>query len=127
MFLRRVSDEVVRMLDRDQREIISNAAVYTLNQVAPLLGGYRSLDPDDVDARSAAEYAVSEQKSRTGTDIVLRRIVRAERQVVAGVNYRLCLEVAMASVPAEVEVIVYRDLQQRASLTGWSTEGCQRT
>lgn len=126
MFVRRISEEVLRVLDREQREIRSNASYTLTRAVAPSVGGYRSIDPTDADARSAAEYAVSEQGVRTGTTMVLRRIVRTERQVVAGVNYRFCLDVGGAGGRPDVEVIVHRDLQQRLSLTRWSP-GCGGT
>lgn len=125
MFFRRAGDEALRMLDRDQRELSSKASHTLTRATASPLGGYRRIDSADADARSSADYAVSEQGTRTGTEIVLRRIVRADRQVVAGMNYRLCLDVTVANRPAQVEVIVYRDLQQRLSLTRWSADGCR--
>jgi hypothetical protein len=88
------------------------------------LGGYTPIDPADPEVREAAEHAVSEQRSRTGSAVALRRIARAERQVVAGLNYRLCLEVTVADTREEVQVIVYRNLQQRFSLAQWLSAGC---
>jgi hypothetical protein len=114
-----------RLLDREQRDIQSSAT-YMLAKVAEsAVGGYRSIDPADSGATAAAEYAFSEQASRAGTVLVLRRIVRAERQMVAGVNYLLCLEVAVAGQPQEVRAIVFRSLPQQMSLTEWSKQGCQ--
>ena len=87
-------------------------------------GGYIAIDPADPDVTAAADYAVSEQTSRGGAAVALRRVARAERQVVAGYNYRLCLEVTVAGKPEEVRSIVYRNLQQRFSLTRWSPGAC---
>lgn len=124
MFFLRVGDEAVRLLDREQREIRSTAN-YTLARITETpLGGYTSIDPADPEVRSAVEYAMSERTSRTGTAVTLRRVVRAERQVVAGLNYRLCLEVAVADKPEEVRALVFRNLQQQFSLTQWSSGGC---
>jgi Aspartic acid proteinase inhibitor len=124
MFFLRVGDQALRLLDREQREIRSTAN-YTLTRMteAPL-GGYTPINPGDPEVRAAAEYAVSEQRSRTGTAVALRRVARAERQVVAGLNYRLCLEVTVADKREEVQLIVYRNLQQRFSLAQWSSAGC---
>jgi hypothetical protein len=124
LYFLRVGDQALRLLDREQREIRSTAN-HTLARVTEMpLGGYTTIDPADPDARAAAEFAVSTQASRTGTAITLQRVVRAARQVVAGLNYRLCLEVTIAGTPQEVQAIVFRNLQQRFSLTEWSLGGC---
>jgi Aspartic acid proteinase inhibitor len=95
MYFLRVGDQAVRLLDREQREIGSTASDTLARVTEAPLGGYTSIDPADLDVRAAAEYAVSEQTSRSGAAVVLRRLARAERQVVAGLNYRLCLEVPL--------------------------------
>jgi hypothetical protein len=126
MFLRRISDDAVRMLNRDQREISSTAPYTLMRVVAPPLGGYRSIEPDDVDARSAAEYAYP-SKSREPAPISFSGAScgQSDRSWLAR-TIGSVLDVTVARVQADVEVIVYRDLQQRASLIRWSTEGCQR-
>jgi uncharacterized lipoprotein NlpE involved in copper resistance len=124
LYFLRVGDQALRLLDRDQREIRSTAN-HTLARVTDTSpGGYASIDPADPDARAAAKHAVAAQASRTGAAVTLRRVARAERQVVAGLNYRLCLEVRVGGKPEVVQAIVFRDLQQRFSLTEWSPEGC---
>jgi hypothetical protein len=126
LYFQRIGEQAVRLLDREQREIASPAN-YTLTRMPEVRpGGYTSIDLADPAVRAAADYAVSEQTSRTGTAVFLRRVARAERQVVAGLNYRLCLEVTVGDKPEEVQAIVYRDLQQRFSLTQWSSGGCAK-
>lgn len=123
VFYRRLPDQALRLLDREQRDIQSSAD-YTLARVGESpVGGYRAIDPTN-ETRRAAEYAVSEQASRAGESVVLRRILRAERQVVQGVNYRLCLEVEASGQAQEVHAIVFQNLQQRMSLTEWTTQRC---
>lgn len=124
MNVRRMGAEALRVLDKDRREIDSNVK-YTLARVREALpGGYQSLDADDPGAKSAAAFAVSEQSTRGGKPVALRRITRAEQQVVAGMNYRLCLEVTVGNVPGDAEAIVFRDLKQQLSLTRWSSAKC---
>jgi len=123
MFFLRVGDEALRLLDREQREIRSTAN-YTLARMTPPLGAYTLIDPAAAEVRAAAEYALSERAAQTGTALALRRVSRAERQVVAGLNFRLCLEVTISEKPEEVQVIVYRNLQQRFSLAQWSSTEC---
>lgn len=126
MFFLRVGDQALRLLDRNQREIPSTANYTLTRMTAAPLGRYSPVDTADADVRVAAEYAVSEQRARAGTHVVLRRIAGAERQVVAGLNFRLCLEVTVADARAEVQVIVYRNLQQRFSLVQWSSAQCAK-
>jgi uncharacterized lipoprotein NlpE involved in copper resistance len=124
LYFLRVGDSALRLLDREQREIRSPAS-HTLTRVADIVpGGYTAIDPADPEVRAAAEFAVSEHSSRTGTTVALRRVSRAERQVVAGLNYWLCLTVTVASQDIDVLVVVYRDVQQRLSLTQWSSGSC---
>jgi uncharacterized lipoprotein NlpE involved in copper resistance len=124
LYFLRIGDQALRLLDAEQREIRSTANHMLARVTETPPGGYRSIDSADPDARAAAKYAVSTQASRTGTAVTLRRVARAERQIVAGLNYRLCLEVRVGGKPDVVQAIVFRDLQQRFSLTEWSPGGC---
>lgn len=88
---------------------------------AALPGGYSDASPVDKDIKSAAEFAVSAQKGAT-----LERIVSAETQVVAGLNYRLKLEVKTAGGLRMAKAVVYRDLKNKMSLTSWEWLAPQR-
>ena len=92
------------------------------------LGGYKQIDTDDERAVAAAEFAVEEQGRKMETTYKLVSVAKAESQVVAGVNYRLCLKVGYQKDDEDVEefvrVIVYRNLQGEHSLTSWKQEDC---
>jgi len=45
------------------------------------------------------------------------RATRAERQIVAGSNYRLCLDVTIAGRADAVQALIFRNLEQRFQLT----------
>jgi hypothetical protein len=85
-------------------------------------GGYRSANVNDAAVRQAADAAVREAGKRRAT--ALRRIVSAEQQVVAGINYRLCLEIEIGGATGQAQAVVFRDLQQQYSLSSWTPGAC---
>lgn len=94
------------------------------------LGGYKLISKTDARAQEAAEFAVEAQTKKSGKKQTLESIFKAESQTVAGINYRLCLEVTSegegneADVVGFVEAIVYVDLKKNSKLTSWKTSDC---
>lgn len=88
-------------------------------QSDPVVGGYQKAKKLDPEVIQAAGFAVKEQ----GEGFRLLKISKAEKQVVAGMNYRLRLKVAERSGDKEakydVTAVVYRDLDGNLSLTSW--------
>jgi hypothetical protein len=97
---------------------------------AQKVGGYKTIAKTDAGARAAAEFAVDAQAERKNLTIELVSIEKAESQVVAGTNYRLCLKITTsgaedeADVTITVRVIVFRNLKGVYSLTSWLDEDC---
>ena len=95
-------------------------------------GGYRELDKADEGAAAAAEFAVKNQSEKKELTYKLVSVAKAETQVVAGINYRLCLKVSYqkqgedAETTEFVQVVVFRSLQKEYSLTSWSEEACSK-
>jgi hypothetical protein len=89
-------------------------------------GAYRLVLNDDPETVSAAKFAVSEKARKFGKTIVLTSIVHAQRQVVSGTNYKLCLKVKVNGTSKRSEAVVYRDLQKQYSLTGWTWGQCTK-
>lgn len=92
------------------------------NQKPIKVGGYKTVDPTDERAREAAEWAVRTQGEKDGTGIELMTLVKAEQQVVQGMNYRLCMRVNTegADEPVSfVEAVIYRNLKKEFKLTSW--------
>lgn len=73
-----------------------------------IIGGYSSVDVNDPEVQDAAQFAVQALGG------LLNRVTKAERQVVAGMNYRLQLDLQNG---LGYEVVVYVDLQQHKQLT----------
>ena len=97
---------------------------------AQRLGGYREIAKDDEGAAAAAEFAVKEESTQKEMAYKLVSVEHAESQVVAGINYRLCLKVGYHKQDDDVDttefvrVVVYRNLQNEYSLTSWTGENC---
>jgi hypothetical protein len=124
VLLRRVDAATVRLLAEDGTDRASDAR-YTLRRPGPsLLGGYREVDASMPDVRAAADYAVTEHGSRTGTPVTLRQVLWAARQVVAGVRFRMCIETTAAGARSIETVVVFRTLDQQLSLSEW-IDGCE--
>jgi hypothetical protein len=106
-------------------------AIVSFGQGRPILGGYKVVATDDPEVQAAAEFAVSEQKKKQGDDpLSLVSIEHAERQVVAGTNFRLCLKVKAADETdageetQDVKVVVFRSLKNEYALKSWEEADC---
>lgn len=96
------------------------AAPSTQAQEPPLAGGYSERPTTDRRVAAAAAFAVRERGRRTGRRVTLVSILRAETQVVAGLNYRLLLSVREGRLRLTVFADVHENLRRRLSLKGWS-------
>ena len=97
----------------------------SFSQVRPLLGGYKSLDTTNAGAVEAANFAITAQSEKDEVEYELGGIAKAESQVVAGTNYRLCLDVsANGGDGSYVQAIVSVDLQKTFRLTSWTATNC---
>ena len=98
-----------------------------------MVGGYKEIATDAAGVKEAAEFAVGAQGKKENATIKLISVERAESQVVAGMNYRLCLKVEVASededvdVKQQVKVVVFRSLQKQYTLRSWEEEDCSES
>lgn len=93
-------------------------------QQRPIVGGYREIAKDAPGVQEAAEFAISKQAEKQEVSITLVSVEHAERQTVAGSNYRLCLRVKIDDETQDVKVVVYQNLKREYSLTSWAEEKC---
>ena len=90
-----------------------------------IVGGYGSVAKTDAQIIAAAKFAVAKQAETLDGDLSLNKIVKAERQVVAGMNYRICMTVNVeGDEPMSVIAVVYQDLKRNYSLSSWKTAEC---
>ncbi|HKC64820.1 MAG TPA: cystatin domain-containing protein [Pyrinomonadaceae bacterium] len=89
-------------------------------------GGYKEISTDDAEVEAAAKFAVEAEGRKQDASYTLVSIEHAESQVVAGINYRLCLKVSESadSDPKEVQTVVYKNLKREYSLTSWEDKEC---
>ena len=94
------------------------------------LGGYKSASVEDERVTAAADFAVKAEAEKSKKSQKLISIMKAEQQVVAGTNFKLCLKVISggngdeADVTHTIEAIVYVDLKGNSSLTSWKESDC---
>ncbi|MBL8180063.1 MAG: hypothetical protein JNL64_00450 [Blastocatellia bacterium] len=91
-----------------------------------IAGGYGDTSVRDKNVRKAAAFAVNQQSKRVRPDYRLISIRKAEIQVVAGLNYRICMNVRNdRGRVSTVTAVVYKSLKNRMSLTRWRAGGCR--
>jgi hypothetical protein len=97
---------------------------------AQKVGGYKEVSKSDATVREAAQFAASAQGEKTDRAIKLIAVSKAEMQVVAGRNYRMCLKVESTGGEDEADAIftvvtvVYIDLKGNKKLTSWEPTDC---
>ena len=103
---------------------------YAQQENPPLAGGYSDASKTDAEVIAAAKYAVKTQAKKEHAKIKYIAVTQAEKQVVAGMNYRLCLSVEVVEKGKKkpetktIQTVVFKNLQQKFSLTDWSENGC---
>lgn len=96
----------------------------------PVAGGYGAVETTAAEVIAAANFAVKKQAKMQRAKIKLAAVSRAERQIVAGTNYRLCLQIEIleknkkTAVPQTVQIVVFRSLKQKYELTSWAIAAC---
>jgi hypothetical protein len=84
----------------------------------PIVGGYKTGDAASAEATAQAKYAVELLQHKTGDRKLALVAVKAyAKQVVAGTNTKLDLEVMTKDGAKSVSVVMYTDLEQHRSLT----------
>ena len=69
----------------------SNSAAFA--QTDQITGGYGDADVADAEVVKAAKFAVKKRSTTQKAAITLVSIKKAQMQVVAGLNYELCLQI----------------------------------
>lgn len=105
---------------------IATAADTRISAQEPqMTGAYSDALIKDKDVRKAANFAVKQRAVNTKKKLTLLSIRKAEIQVVAGLNYRVCMRVRdNRGRVSTVTTVVYKDLKNRLSLSRWRTGGC---
>jgi hypothetical protein len=93
-----------------------------------IVGGYSSASVKDKRVKAAAVFAVKTHSLERKIPHKLKAIRTAQTQVVAGLNYKICLSVSEGKNAKHthfIEAVVYQNLEQKLSLTSWAhTQRC---
>ena len=99
--------------------------IFSINCIhAQVAGGYMKAEVDDLEVANAANFAMKARekalrKSDKDTNVSLVEIIRASKQVVAGMNYKMTLKVNINYKDQIVEVVVFKNLSDEYELTSW--------
>jgi hypothetical protein len=99
--------------------MVLSFAATAFAQKVPVAGGYTKTSTTSSEVVSAARYAARAQAVKDSAIIFVESIKSAEVQVVAGRNYRLSMRVIVYDKPQDVIAVVYKNLEQEYSLSGW--------
>lgn len=95
------------------------------NTNAQIAGGFESVSKTDPQVRAAAKFAVAAECKRTKRNITLVSIDSAAQQVVAGMNYKVCMQVRDGRHVRNATAVVWRNLQGGRSLRSWDWGACE--
>ena len=97
-------------------------------QQIPIAGGYSAASKTSKEVKAAAAFAIMklQKKVRGGSKIKLLSVRQAETQVVAGMNYKLCLSVKMNGKTQTIGAVVYQNLQNQRQLSDSTIGSCQK-
>lgn len=84
-----------------------------------LAGGWSESQTADKDALAAAAFAVQEMTQKTGSAVTLKKVLSVQKQVVAGMNYKLVLLVDDGKVERQADVVVWSKLDHTRALTSF--------
>lgn len=104
--------------------IILSSALSSFAQADQIVGGYGEANVKAKDVVAAAKFAVKKGAAKEKATITLVTIKQARMQVVAGLNYEVCLEVnykksGKKALKRYVKAVVYKNLKKVYSLTSW--------
>lgn len=103
----------------------------TLTSAQVKVGGYKKVAVSDAGVVAAANFAVADQSERDEATIELASVETAQRQMVAGTNYKLCLQVDIADENSDdprtvfINAVIFQSLKREYTLKSWEeVEDC---
>lgn len=82
-----------------------------------MTGAYAIAELTDADVQTCANYAVDSRQPKGSVKLV--KILSAEQQVVAGMNYKLKLAIMENGTAKTVSVVVWSKLDGTKEVTRW--------
>ena len=91
----------------------------TAAKAAEMPGAWASADPFDPDVQEAARFAVQTFAVQGKRRVLFKEVNEARQQVVAGLNFKLRIQVSEDGVDHSASVTVWRHPYGRYSLSEW--------
>lgn len=110
--------------------IFGSAAKVFAQTTEPMVGGYKTIEVTAKEVVAAADFAVKKQAKMQKADIKIVAVNHAAQQVVAGMNYQVCLSIETTDrrtktrTPQTVQTVIFRDLKGKYKLTSWAIAAC---
>ena len=104
--------------------IVSSLSLASVVAVAQVVGGYRPISTGDPMVILAARYALMSQNAQMSGKYTLKSINKAQSQVVAGVNYHVCISLRREDTVRTAEAVAYQNLQRKWAVTRWAWNKC---
>ena len=82
-----------------------------------MLGGFRLTTTDNKNAKKSLDFAIAELAKEKSKKVELVKFHKVYQQVVAGMNYRMLVELKIDGVKEFWILQVYRDLKGKMQLT----------
>lgn len=106
--------------------VVTGACAAALSTPAQMTGAYGNVQATSKEVKQAAAFAVKTRAKKVHRTVSLLKVENAESQVVAGINYRLCIRVRDGKAKSTTATaIVYKDLKKHMSLSSWRTGRCE--
>lgn len=110
--------------------LVFTVGIFQVHAEVPC-GGYTKAETDDSEVAAAANFATKSReillrKSDKDATVALLEIIKAGKQVVAGVNYRIQLKVSVNYKDQFVEVVVWKKLSDEYELTSWEEKPAKK-
>ncbi|KAL2473500.1 Cysteine proteinase inhibitor 5 [Forsythia ovata] len=85
-----------------------------------VLGGYKPIDnPNDPTVIEIAKFAVDEHNKEAKTNLKFQRVVKGEKQLVHGLNYKLVISAVDGAAAQNYVAVVYDKPWENFSLTSF--------
>lgn len=107
---------------------LSNWKAFECPVSVPMVGGFKSVSVEDRAVVYAANFAMKKIGADEEMELKLVSILKAEQQVVQGMNYRILFETTYFDGGEEYQLCltaqVYRSLKNVYTLSKWSSQEC---
>ncbi len=107
--------------------MLAGMSIHATAQADQMVGGYSNASTRDKEIKHAAAVAIRQHAKREHQAVALVKVNKAEKQVVSGMNYRMCMDVRRGrhGKVYTITAVVYEPIRRPMRLTNWQEGGCK--